>query len=152
METAAFESVVREAIDALPPHLREQIKDVVIVIEDRPGPRLYENGTVRPGTLLLGLYEGIPLSAWGRDFNGKVPDRISIFREPIELIAGTPERISAVIRETVWHEIGHYFGLDHAQIGKMEQRWRRKRREPPLPPTTRPPLGDQVAEERKRRQ
>ncbi|HLD63728.1 MAG TPA: metallopeptidase family protein [Candidatus Peribacteraceae bacterium] len=114
-----FESIAWEAIDALPDHIKAALQNVIIVIEDRSPPKFGRS-------LLLGLYEGVPLTVWGRDFSGKMPDKISLFREPIEVVAGTPENVPRVIRETVWHEVGHYFGLDHDQIGKMEQRWRAK--------------------------
>jgi len=124
-----FHTLALEAIEALPDHIREQMKDVVVVIEDRPETRA---GGPAPktarGSLLLGLYEGVPLTAWGRDYSGKLPDRITLFRGPIEAVAGSEEEVPRVIRETVWHEVGHYFGLDHEQIGKMEKRWRESRK------------------------
>ncbi|MFH1670907.1 MAG: metallopeptidase family protein [Patescibacteria group bacterium] len=122
MDTSAFEAVVREAIDALPPRIHEELKDVVIVIEDRPRP---DQG----GMSLLGLYQGVPLTEWGRQYSGKLPDKITIFRKPIERIAASEEEIPRVIRETVWHEIAHYFGFDHEQIRKMEKRWRKGSRD-----------------------
>lgn len=119
MEPQTYEIIAQEALSALPAHLRDALQDVVIVIENDP-PRGHHG-------MLLGLYEGVPLSAWGRDFSGKLPDKITLFRSSIERVAESPEQIPAVIRETVWHEIGHYFGLDHRQIRKMEERWRKRR-------------------------
>ena len=121
MDSQTFQRMAMEAVAALPPAIRAELKDVIVVIEPRP-----EGRNVRPGGLLLGLYEGVPLTAWGRDYNGKPPDKITLFMEPIEQVAGVPEEIPRVIRETVWHEVGHYFGLDHTQIRKMEQRWRKR--------------------------
>jgi predicted Zn-dependent protease with MMP-like domain len=123
MDPQIYETIVREALSALPAHLRGALKDVLIVIEDEQPPS-------RPG-ILLGLYEGVPLPAWGRDFSGKLPDKITLFRASIERVAGSEERIPAIVRETVWHEIGHYFGLDHRQIRKMEERWRGSAKSPP---------------------
>lgn len=120
MDSETYEALVREAIGALPDHLRGALKDVLIIIEDNQPPD-------RPG-ILLGLYEGVPLPAWGRDYSGKLPDKITLYRASIERVAGTPERIPAIVRETTWHEIGHYFGLNHTQIHKMEERWRAGRR------------------------
>lgn len=120
MNRAAFEAVVQETLDALPKHIREGLNDVAIVIEERP-----PDG--RKG-LLLGLYEGIPLTEWGRGgFSGKLPDKITLFMEPIITVAGNPEEVPHVIRETLWHEIAHYFGYDHGYIRTMERRWRTKR-------------------------
>lgn len=125
MDIQTFETIAREAVEALPEHLRKELRDVVIVIEERPEDR--PNGNpAPPGSTLLGLYEGVPLTAWNRDFSGKLSDKITLFREPIMHTAGTEEKIPGLIRETVWHEIAHYFGLDHTHIHTMEQRWRER--------------------------
>ncbi len=121
MDPAQFEAVAREAVDALPPHLRSALSDVLITVLERP-----EDHPTASGRSLLGLYEGVPLTAWGRDFSGKLPDRITLFREPIERQAASPEDIPRVIRETVWHEMAHAFGFDHDVIRHMERRWRKK--------------------------
>ena len=120
MDHQIYESIVRDAIDALPEQINTQLNDVLIVIDDVPPP--HGKG------ILLGLYEGVPLTAWGRgEMNGKPPDKISIFTSSIERIAKTPEEIPHLVRETLWHEIAHYFGFDHDRIGDMEKRWREKR-------------------------
>jgi predicted Zn-dependent protease with MMP-like domain len=115
-----FEFIARQAVEALPKKIRDALGDVVIVIEDRPSGR-------RRG-LLLGLYEGVPLTEWGRDYSGKLPDRITLYREPIETVAGSPEEVPRVIRETVWHEVAHHFGLGHDRISPMEKRWQQAER------------------------
>ncbi len=123
MDRSEFERIASDALDAIPPRLRAAMGDVVIVIEDRPTGR-----NARRKGLLLGLYEGIPLTAHDRDFSGKLPDKITLFREHIERFAEEQgEDISHVIRETVWHEVGHFFGFDHDRIHLMEKRWREKR-------------------------
>jgi predicted Zn-dependent protease with MMP-like domain len=124
MDHATFERIAWEAFDALPAHLRTAIHDVSIVIEDRPGPH-----HPRRGGLLLGLYEGIPLTAPDRNFSGKIPDKITLFREPIEEMAGSEEEIPHIIRETLWHEVAHFFGFGHRHIHAMEKRWRERRSE-----------------------
>lgn len=124
MDQTTFEQIAWEAFDAIPPKLRAAIRDVDIVIEDRPTGK-----NARRKGLLLGLYEGIPLTAPDRDFSGKIPDKITLFREHIEQAASSEEEIPHIIRETVWHEVGHFFGLDHDRIRLMEKRWREKRSE-----------------------
>ncbi len=116
-----FVSEVKSAISVLPPKIRKALDDTAIVIDDEPFVRRGK----REG-FLLGLYEGVPLTEWGRKYSGKLPDKITIFKNAIEKYAGSEEEVPRVIRETVWHEIGHYFGLNHSQIGKMEERWRGK--------------------------
>jgi predicted Zn-dependent protease with MMP-like domain len=121
MDHSDFEKAAFEALDMLPEHLRSELKDVIIVID---------NGPQKMGRrLLLGLYEGTPLNEWGRNYNGKIPDKITLFIEPIRMVAESEEDVTRVIRETVWHEVGHFFGLDHDRIGKMEQRWKKERQQ-----------------------
>lgn len=122
MDLQTFDTIVREAIAALPERIRRELTDVVVMIEEEPPPEKQTKG------LLLGLYEGIPLTAWGRNFSGKMPDKITLYRSSIERIARSAEEIPHIIRETLWHEIAHAFGLDHAQIRKMEERWRQRRK------------------------
>ena len=119
MDEQIYEAIVRDALEALPEPHREQLEHVAIVIEKSPPPG--HRG------ILLGRYEGIPLTAWGRDVNGKLPDKISLFQESIERIAQTPEDIPHIVRETLWHEIAHYFGFGHEKIHEMEKRWKAKR-------------------------
>ncbi len=120
MESAAYRRIARETIRALPPKLREQMRDVVLVIEDRP-----QRGRRRN---LLGLYEGVPLTEWGKG-NAviELPDQITLFTKTIEDVAQTEREIPHIVRETLWHEIAHHFGFDHDAMHDMEERWRAKR-------------------------
>ena len=121
MDHELYEAIVRDTVDALPEHLRDQLKDVAIVIEEEAPPQ-------KKG-ILLGLYEGVPLTAWGKGMGPQLPDKITLFKQSIELIAKTPKEIPALVRETLWHEIAHYFGFDHDKIHQMEKRWRERRKE-----------------------
>ncbi len=128
MEPDVYNQAIDEALSMLPPHIRKEMKDVIIVVEDRPSQRPGAVPITR-GQILLGLYEGVPLTAWGREYSGKLPDKITLFRESIERIAGRPEHVPHLVRETLWHEIAHYFGFGHDKIHEMEERWRRHRGE-----------------------
>ncbi len=119
MERAQYEAIVREAIDALPEHLRARLADVAIVFDDRDPPAR--------GRLLLGLYEGVPLTEWGRDLAATLPDKITLFTGAIEAATATDDEIPNAVRETLWHEIAHFFGFEHDKIHEMEERWRQKR-------------------------
>lgn len=114
-----YEQIVRDALEALPKEFLEPLKNVSIVIDDIAPPQ--EKG------ILLGLYEGVPLTSWGRGGNGALPDKITLFKYSIEQVAKTKEEIPAIVRETLWHEIAHFFGFKHDQIHAMEERWRAKR-------------------------
>jgi predicted Zn-dependent protease with MMP-like domain len=102
-----FERAVRDALDTLPPELREAMSNVDIVVdEDAP-----------PGQNVLGLYEGIPLTRRGSSYGGVLPDKITIFRRPIERVAGTdPARLTREIHHVVIHEIAHHFGISDARL------------------------------------
>jgi predicted Zn-dependent protease with MMP-like domain len=122
MDLILYETIVRDALSTLPEKLRTPLQDVAIIVEDEPPPG-------HPG-ILLGLYEGVPFTAWGRDFNGKPPDKITLYRASIERVAHSPEEIPHLVRETLWHEIAHYFGYGHDHIRDMEARWRAARNSP----------------------
>ncbi len=123
MNRADFETLIIQAIKALPLHIREKIKNVAFVVEQYPSKTVRGKRVVKSNENLLGLYEGVPLTAWGRDYSGELHDKITIFQEPIEKFAQSPEQIPKIVRETVWHEIGHYFGFDEPHIRKLEKKW-----------------------------
>ncbi|HEX8618189.1 MAG TPA: metallopeptidase family protein [Thermoanaerobaculia bacterium] len=106
-----FERLVEEAVATLPPQFAELVQNVAIVVEDEPSPEdleLLED----PAGELLGIYRGVALTRRRHDMLPMLPDQIAIFRGPINRV--TFSRADAVeqIRETVVHELGHYFGLD----------------------------------------
>lgn len=121
-----FEKLVEKAIMALPKHIRNKMENVVIVVEKRPSKeQLQEIGT-KVADSLLGLYEGIPQITWGRDFSGRLPDKITIFQEAIENLADSSKKITELVKYTVWHEIAHHFGFDEPQIQRLEKKWQKK--------------------------
>lgn len=119
MEREDYEAIVNDAIAALPAPMQERLAEVAIVIDERPTPRR--------GKLLLGLYEGIPLTEWGRDQASAPPDKITLFTQAIEESVPTDEEVPDAVRETLWHEIAYFFGFEHDKIGKMERRWQERR-------------------------
>lgn len=103
-----FEDAVRAALDALPPEIAAGLDNVAVVIEDE-----------HPDDPdLLGLYEGVPLPERG-DMSGALPDRIAIYRLPLEADFPDPEQLVREIRVTVLHELGHYFGLDEDRLAEL---------------------------------
>lgn len=126
MKQSDFEKLIERAIMALPKHIREKMENVAIVIKQRPsGEELKKTGT-RCERMLLGLYQGIPKTTWGRNFSGKLPDKITIFQESIERLARLPKEITKLVKYTVWHEIAHHFGFDEPQIRQLEEKWRER--------------------------
>jgi predicted Zn-dependent protease with MMP-like domain len=118
VEREEFEKAAQEVFDTLPAPFRDAIDNVHIVIEERPSRGTGLKVGYRPGTLLLGLYEGVPLTKRGTSYGmyGVVPDKITLYRENIRAVARGDEEVRGVIRDTLIHEIGHYFGMSEKQI------------------------------------
>ncbi len=77
---------------------------------------------------MLGLYSGVPLTHRTSSYGLVLPDRIIIFRGPIERLARSEDDLRRIVRTTLWHELGHYFGMNERQVREMERRWMRRRR------------------------
>lgn len=118
MEKAEFERVAQEAFDDLPEAFREKIENVHIVVEPEPSQEALRKSRVGPGSMLLGLYEGIPLSKRGEHYGvyPVVPDKITLYQTNIESVAASERAIRHKIREVLIHEIGHYFGMTEREI------------------------------------
>ncbi len=125
MTRAEFRALVAEAIDTIPPRFAEHVRNVAIVIEDRPSAELLADMEVAPPDTLLGLYQGTPLPERHWDHGNDLPDRILLFQDPIEEDAADDDDVVGVIGETLIHELGHYFGLSEDEIMDIEERyWR----------------------------
>ncbi len=121
MDRKHFERLVHRAFEGLPPEFRARIENVVLEIRDRPSKADLEAAGVPPGDTLLGLYHGIPLTERTPDMAGMMPDRVTIYREPIEEFCETDEEVIREVQDTVIHEYGHYFGLDDDEMGAIER-------------------------------
>jgi len=115
-----FERVMRKAIDELPEIFREALVNVAIVVEDRPPGWLLKELGVPPGETLYGFYHGIPLPERSVQDSGTLPDKISIYRLPLEENFRDPEERVDEIRITLLHEIGHYFGMDEEELARLD--------------------------------
>ena len=106
---ATFEEHVRRALDSLPPHLAEALENVAVVVEDEhpQDPDLF------------GLYDGVPLTERSSADSGRLPDRITIYRLPLEESFPDPEELEQEIRTTVLHELAHYFGIDEERLDEL---------------------------------
>lgn len=132
MSGADFERLVADVgYSSVPPPFRERIKNVALVIEDDVPDDLREELGLDDDETLLGFYRGVPHTERGEWYGvgGTLPDVIMLFRIPIleeAEIAGLPVR--QVVEETIWHEVGHHFGLSEAEVERreIEMGWRRE--------------------------
>ncbi len=119
MDVETFERLVAEALDALPKRFLEKLDNVVVVIEDWPDRETMQLAGVRSRTELLGFYHGVPLTERTSGYNLIAPDRISIYRRPIELHCRTPEEVRETVHRVLRHEIAHHFGLDDDRLREI---------------------------------
>ncbi len=111
-----FEALVDEALDGLPPEFEPYLRNVVIEVEDAPDRQTLRNLGLRGRQTLLGLYHGVPLPEQSVQHSGRLPDRITIYKESIEACCRSREDVVEQVRKTVLHEVGHHFGLDEDDL------------------------------------
>jgi len=123
MTRARFEQLVAEALQTIPKRFRDEMHNVVVIIEREPSAEILAEMEIPAGDTLYGLYQGTPLPerTWG-DAN-RLPDRITIYQQPIEEDAEDEDDMLAIVAETVIHEFGHYFGLSEEEIEEIEERY-----------------------------
>jgi len=107
-----FEQYVEDAVASLPDDLRDFMSNVAIVVDDEPPD----------GLPLLGLYQGLPLTRRGSGYAGVAPDKITIYRGPLERRSmGAPDRLREEIRRVVLHEIAHHFGISDERLHELDR-------------------------------
>jgi len=127
-----FEKLVAESLNSLPENIRKKMDNVEIVVERGSSKGPY-----------LGLYQGVPKTAWGRGFGMRLPDKITIFQQPLERMARSEERamrtsfssspssykrdsvLKEIVKNTVWHEIAHHFGFSERGIRELGRKRKR---------------------------
>lgn len=115
----AFEKIVGAAIDAIPPLYQKHLKNVAFIVEDEPSDEQRQKLRLSPWTSLFGLYEGVPLpQRFGT--TKLLPDKITIFKLPLIQVSQNLEDLKERVNHTVWHEVAHYYGLDHKRIHELE--------------------------------
>ncbi len=110
MNIETFEALVMSAIESLPRHFLDRMDNLDIVIEDEPSQRQLAEANMNPSDSMYGLYEGVALTEEGN--GGSIwPNKITIFRRPLESDFTCPEELEEEVRKTVIHEIAHHFGI-----------------------------------------
>lgn len=114
-----FQALINQALSELPGEHVRSIKNIAILYEDDPTPAQREQLKLRNDQTLLGLYEGVPLSQ--RQGMGRtLPDTITLFKGPLQRQASSLADLKEEIKHTLWHEIAHYYGLNHDRIAELE--------------------------------
>lgn len=106
-----FEALVVQALEELPEFFQDRLQNIEVLITDWPTEEELEEAGIGPDELLLGLYQGIPLTERTSDYGLVLPDTITLYRDCIAEACDTPDEIMAEVQQTVKHEIAHYFGL-----------------------------------------
>jgi predicted Zn-dependent protease with MMP-like domain len=124
-----FERIVIRALDGLPPEVVGMLDNVEVIVEDEPTAEQLALGQGYPephgsagnddAETLFGLYEGVPLTRRGSDYHLVPPDRITIFRGPLERACASPQAIAREVRVTVMHELGHHLGFEESGLESL---------------------------------
>ncbi len=127
MDRISFEELVQNALRSLPRRFKKKLENISVEVEDRPSRELLDDMGIESGTL-FGLYQGVPLTERGWNYGNVLPDRIVIYQRPIEQAARSNEEIEEIVKDTVTHEIGHYFGFSDTELYDIEDAKRRSGR------------------------
>lgn len=117
-----FDHLISRAMDELPQEYIKGLDNVAIVYADEPDEHQREKSGLKEGSLLLGLYEGIPLTKRGAGYTFVLPDKITLFKNAIMIVSGNESDLFEQIKRTLWHEIAHYYGLEHDRIHELENK------------------------------
>jgi predicted Zn-dependent protease with MMP-like domain len=117
-----FDQMISKAMDHLPKTHMAAIKNVAIVYEDEPTDDQRQELQLQCNQTLFGLYQGVPLTRRHGAIHNYPPDKITIFKRPMLAYVNSIAELEEQIRHTLWHEVAHYFGLNHDQIHRLEQK------------------------------
>jgi predicted Zn-dependent protease with MMP-like domain len=114
-----FEQLVVQALDELPDFFKEKLQNVEVVVADWPTEAEVRSVGLKPGQLLFGLYQGVPLTKRTSHYGLVLPDKITIYRMPIEQVCRTREKIIRQVQRTVKHELAHHFGISDDRLREL---------------------------------
>lgn len=117
-----FDALITRAMDELPQEYIKGLNNVAIVMADEPTEEQKQKMKLRENTVLLGLYEGIPLTQRGSGYTFVLPDKITLFKHSILRVVRSEEELFEQTKRTLWHEIAHYYGLTHARMEQLQSK------------------------------
>ena len=115
---ARFERLVERALAGIPDPFRAALAEVAIVVDDEPTVEQRRENDLADGEMLYGLYEGVPRTEYGADWSG-APNRITLFRLPLEEAFADPAELAEEVRITVIHELAHHLGIDDDRLDEL---------------------------------
>lgn len=116
-----FAEFIEAGIAAIPKLYKSKLDNVAFLVEDYPSQEQRIQLNLHPNQTLFGLYEGVPLPQRNGGLK-LLPDKITIFKKPIEAACQTAEEVKEQVRHTIWHEVAHYYGLGHKRIHELDGR------------------------------
>ena len=119
MDRQRFELLVARVVDSLPEEFSTKLENIDVVVEEQPTPNQLAQAGLKRGEILLGLYEGVPLTRRSQYYGMVVPDKITIFQKSIESRYKNDTEITAEIMRVVQHEIAHHFGIGDARLNQL---------------------------------
>ena len=114
-----FDALISKAMDELPQEYIKGLDNVAILYADDPDEYQAGKAHLDDHHMLLGLYEGIPLTQRGAGYTFVLPDKITLFKRPLMAISHSPEQFYEQLKRTLWHEMAHYYGLSHDDMDKL---------------------------------
>jgi predicted Zn-dependent protease with MMP-like domain len=120
MTKRQFEALVERALRRLPRKFKDKLANIAVVVEDRPADATLAELGIEPPDTLYGLYRGVDLTHRDSGYGNVLPDTVTIYQDPIEEDCLDEEEMAGLVRETVIHEVGHYFGLDDETMERIE--------------------------------
>lgn len=119
MNLREFEDLISASLDGLPPAIQEMLDNVAVMARHFPTREQLQGNKLSNKYELLGLYEGVPLTERDGNYNMVLPDRITLFKDPIEAVCDSSEAMAEQIKRTVKHELAHHFGITDEQLEDM---------------------------------
>lgn len=119
LDEDAFAALVDDAFAQVKSEFADELDNVVVVVEDWPDPDTLALAGVHSRWSLLGFYHGVPLTQRGHGYSLVAPDRISIYRRPIERLCGNARDLRSAVTRVLRHEIGHHFGIDDDRLQEL---------------------------------